>query len=181
MRRSAQPEWARDTRRVMATRVKRETLGNDETEPGRSTRRFTLHDASLRGHMHAAAHNVKVRLDPVRNNPYLYILMYITERSTLTAKGQTTVPKAVRQALDIRPGDRIAFRVDQAGKVSLTRDEAPDEDSAVDAFLAFLSDDIKQRPEAVSALSEETAARMRALSAGVDVDLDSDFEGGAGL
>ncbi|TMJ20558.1 MAG: AbrB/MazE/SpoVT family DNA-binding domain-containing protein [Alphaproteobacteria bacterium] len=107
--------------------------------------------------------------------------MHITERSTLTAKGQTTVPKAVRQALNIRPGDKIAFSVDQAGKVSLTRDEAPGEDSAVDAFLAFLSDDIKQRPEAVSVLSDETAARMRALSAGIDVDLDSDFGDGAGL
>jgi antitoxin PrlF len=131
--------------------------------------------------MHAAAHNVKAQLDRVRNNPYGWVSMHITERSTLTAKGQTTVPKAVRQALNIRPGDRIAFRVDQAGKVSLTRDEAPDDDSAVDAFLAFLSDDIKRRPQAVSALSEETAARMQALSAGVDVDLDSDFGDGAGL
>lgn len=101
--------------------------------------------------------------------------MHMTERSTLTAKGQTTVPKAVRQALNIRPGDRIAFRVDQAGKVSLTRDEEPDEGAAVDAFLAFLSDDIKRRPEAVAAMSDETMARMRALSAGVAVDLDADF------
>jgi antitoxin PrlF len=107
--------------------------------------------------------------------------MPVTERSTLTAKGQTTVPKAVRQALGIRPGDRIAFRVDQAGKVSLARDEAPDERAAVDAFLAFLSDDIKRRPEAVSAMSDETAARMRALSAGVAVDLDADFGDGASL
>jgi hypothetical protein len=42
----------------LVTRVKRETLENYETEPGRLTRRFTLHDASLGGHMDAAAHNV---------------------------------------------------------------------------------------------------------------------------
>ena len=101
--------------------------------------------------------------------------MLITEHSTLTAKGQTTVPKAVRQALGVRAGDRIAFRVDKAGKVSLTRDDAADEGAAVDAFLAFLSDDIKRRPEAVTAMSDETAERMRALSAGVAVDLDADF------
>jgi antitoxin PrlF len=101
--------------------------------------------------------------------------MLIEERSTLTAKGQTTVPKAVRQALGIRAGDRIAFRVDGAGKVSLTRDEAPDETSAVDAFLAFLSDDIKRRPEAVAPMPDEAVERMRALSRGVDVDLDGDF------
>ena len=101
--------------------------------------------------------------------------MLIEERSTLTAKGQTTVPKAVRQALGIRAGDRIAFRVDRAGKVSLTRDEAPDETSAVEAFLAFLSDDIKRRPEAVAAMPDKAAERMRDLARGVDVDLDGDF------
>jgi hypothetical protein len=43
------------------TRVKRETLGeNYEAEPGR-LRPFTLHDASLSAHMHAAVHNVNLR------------------------------------------------------------------------------------------------------------------------
>ena len=51
---------ARDTRRVLVTRVKWETLGNYEAEPGRLTRLFTLHDASLRAHMHAAVHNVNL-------------------------------------------------------------------------------------------------------------------------
>lgn len=100
--------------------------------------------------------------------------MTIEETSTLTAKGQTTVPKAVRQALGIRTGDRIAFRVDKAGKVSLARDEAT-ETSAVDAFLTFLSDDIKRRPEAVAPMPDEAAERMRDLSQGVEVDLDGDF------
>jgi antitoxin PrlF len=101
--------------------------------------------------------------------------MMIEETSTLTAKGQTTVPKAVRQALGIRTGDRIAFRVDKAGKVSLARDEATEETSAVDAFLTFLSDDIKRRPEAVAPLPDEAAERMRDLSQGVEADLDGDF------
>jgi len=102
-------------------------------------------------------------------------IMLIEETSTLTAKGQTTVPKAVRQVLGIRAGDRIAFRVDGSGKVSLTRDEAPDDWPAIDAFLAFLSDDIKSRPEAVAPMPEEAAERMRDLARGVDVDLDGDF------
>ncbi|MEA3043474.1 MAG: antitoxin PrlF [Sphingomonadales bacterium] len=107
--------------------------------------------------------------------------MLIEERSTLTAKGQTTVPKAVRQALGIRAGDRIAFRVDQGGKVSMTRDEAPDETSAVDAFLAFLSGDIKRRPEAVAPMPHEGVERMRDLTRGVEVDLDGDFGNATGL
>jgi antitoxin PrlF len=107
--------------------------------------------------------------------------MLIEEKSTLTAKGQTTVPKAVRQALGIRAGDRIAFRVDDGGKVSLARDEAPEEPSAVDAFLAFLSNDIKRRPQAVTPMPDDAVRRMRALSDGVEVDLDGDFDGATGL
>ena len=108
--------------------------------------------------------------------------MLIEERSTLTAKGQTTVPKAVRQALGIRSGDRIAFRVDERGKVSLARaEERNDEGSAVDAFLAFLSDDIKRRPQAVAPMPDDAVRRMRALTKGVDVDLDGDIENAAGI
>jgi len=101
--------------------------------------------------------------------------MLIEEKSTLTSKGQTTVPKAVRQALGVRSGDRIAFRVDESGRVSLARDEAPDEQSAVDAFLAFLSNDIKRRPEKVAPMPDAAARRMRELTDGVDVDLDADL------
>ncbi len=36
----------------------------------------------------------------------------IEKTSTLTAKGQTTVPKAVRQALGVDYGGKIAFRIE---------------------------------------------------------------------
>ena len=36
----------------------------------------------------------------------------IEETSTITAKGQTTVPKVVRQALGVDYGGRIAFRIE---------------------------------------------------------------------
>ncbi len=36
----------------------------------------------------------------------------IEEICTITAKGQTTVPKAIRQALGVGYGGRIAFRVE---------------------------------------------------------------------
>ncbi len=39
--------------------------------------------------------------------------------ATLTSKGQITVPKAVREALGVHPGDRIAFRLYGDGTVTI--------------------------------------------------------------
>lgn len=40
--------------------------------------------------------------------------------STLTRKGQTTVPKEIREYLGIGSGDRIEYTVDAEGRVVLT-------------------------------------------------------------
>lgn len=40
--------------------------------------------------------------------------------SRLTSKGQATIPKAVREELGLRSGDRIAFRI-QTGRVEIAR------------------------------------------------------------
>ena len=37
--------------------------------------------------------------------------------STLTSKGQTTIPKGIRDHLHLRPGDRIDFVIDDRGDV----------------------------------------------------------------
>ena len=107
--------------------------------------------------------------------------LVIEETSKVTAKGQTTVPKAVRQTLGIRSGDKIAYRVDENGSVRLVRHEAQAEESAMDTFLAFLSNDLKRHPQAVMSMSDETADRLRALASGVDVDLEGDFAGATAL
>jgi len=39
--------------------------------------------------------------------------------STITSKGQTTVPKEVREALDVGPGDKLTWEI-RGGKVVLT-------------------------------------------------------------
>ena len=38
--------------------------------------------------------------------------------STITSKGQTTLPKAVREALSVHPGDRVRYVVNE-GQVRL--------------------------------------------------------------
>jgi antitoxin PrlF len=37
--------------------------------------------------------------------------------TTLTSKGQVTIPKEIRDALGLAPGDRILFRVKENGEV----------------------------------------------------------------
>lgn len=39
--------------------------------------------------------------------------------STVTAKGQTTIPKEIRDHLGLRPGNRIDYVVDEGGNVTL--------------------------------------------------------------
>ena len=40
--------------------------------------------------------------------------------STLTRKGQTTIPVKVRNHLKLRPGDKVEFVIERDGKVVLT-------------------------------------------------------------
>jgi AbrB family looped-hinge helix DNA binding protein len=40
--------------------------------------------------------------------------------STLTSRGQTTIPKPIREALGLQPGDRVEFLVEE-GQVVLRR------------------------------------------------------------
>ncbi len=104
----------------------------------------------------------------------------IEEVSTITAKGQTTVPKAIRQALGVGYGGRIAFRVED-GAVSVHAVDEPEADPALAPFLALLERDIAARPEALVPLTPELAARMTAATEGVEADPDAPIEGEVAL
>ena len=99
---------------------------------------------------------------------------------TITAKGQTTVPRAVRQALGVDYGGKIAFRIDPSG-VTLHRVDAQDEDPAIASFLTFLARDMERRPEALTALNADLATRIAALVGEGDVDPDLPIEGEVAL
>lgn len=103
----------------------------------------------------------------------------LEEISTITAKGQTTIPKSVRQALGVDYGGRIAFRVSERG-VTLCRAE-DDEDPAINGFLEFLASDLKRRPEAVKAINPALAARIKTLTGEVSANLDDVIEGDVAL
>ncbi len=104
----------------------------------------------------------------------------LEETSTITAKGQTTIPKSVRQALGVDYGGKIAFRVDERG-VSVHRADIEADDPAIGGFLDFLARDMEGRPEAIKALTPALAARIAALTKGMDIDPGEEIEGEVAL
>ena len=60
----------------------------------------------------------------------------------VTVKGQVTLPKAVRDAAGIRPGDRVTARALPEGAV-IARETAPDETAAI---LARLEEIAERKP-----------------------------------
>ena len=101
------------------------------------------------------------------------------EISTVSSKGQTTVPKPVRQALGVNEGDQIAFRVDENG-VTLRRANE-DRDPAIGAFLSFLAKDMEAHPEKLRSLTPELAKHISVLTEGVEFDPDAPIDGDVGL
>jgi antitoxin PrlF len=104
----------------------------------------------------------------------------VKERSRITAKGQTTVPKAVRQALGVSYGGEITFVVDEHG-VTVRRVEAEEADPVIGAFLGFLEQDMLRTPQNVFAFPPSLAERMVALAKDVRVDLDEQIDGPVAL
>lgn len=106
----------------------------------------------------------------------------VEEICTITAKGQTTVPKAVRQALGVGYGGRIAFRVEDGNvTVSALMPDDKDErgDPALTPFLSLIAADLAARPSgAVLAITPALAARLEALAADIGkADPDGPIEG----
>ena len=98
------------------------------------------------------------------------------EIGTITAKGQTTIPKSVRQALGVDYGGKIAFLIDEHG-VTLRRADSEHDDPAIDSFLSFLAQDIERRPGALVPLTPAMADRLAALTKGIEADLDAPIDG----
>lgn len=107
----------------------------------------------------------------------------LKEDSTISAKGQTTVPKSVRQALGVRTGDRITYVVDEQHRVYVEKAAVTQaEDPVIGRFLDFLAQDMAKRPDK-SMVPFPTALLERAvaLTEGMVVDLDSEIEGAVSI
>ncbi|MCM2504461.1 type II toxin-antitoxin system PrlF family antitoxin [Aureimonas altamirensis] len=106
----------------------------------------------------------------------------LKEESTITAKGQTTVPKSVRQALGVDYGGRIAFFVDDQRRVHVEKATEEVSDPVVNRFLEFLAQDMSRNPgTSVVALPASLRDRVAALVGDMDVDLDAEIDGDVAL
>ena len=99
----------------------------------------------------------------------------IHEVATMTAKGQITMPKPIRQALGADTGTRVAFELHENGQVVMSRADAEHEDPAIRAFLDLLERDI-EAGRLVEQLPE-SLARTMVEDAKLDIDLDEAIEG----
>ncbi|WP_372500619.1 type II toxin-antitoxin system PrlF family antitoxin (plasmid) [Tistrella mobilis] len=106
----------------------------------------------------------------------------LREDCTITANGQTTVPKSVRQALGVDYGGRIAFFVDDEHRVYVEKVMEEASDPVVDRFLAFLAQDMRKHPgTSIAALPASLRDRIAALVGDMDVDLDAEIDGDVAL
>ncbi len=73
--------------------------------------------------------------------------------STLTSKGQTTIPKDIRRHLGLKPGDKIRFLVEDDGRVVVL---------PATLHLRDLRGSLPKPPEPVSVERMNAAIRERA-------------------
>lgn len=103
----------------------------------------------------------------------------IHEVATMTAKGQITVPKPIREALGAETGTKVAFDLRENGQVVVSRAEAEHEDPAIRAFLGLIEKEI-EAGRGVEEISDDVARRMLEHAA-LDIDLDEPIEGDVDL
>lgn len=97
--------------------------------------------------------------------------------STLTDRFQTTIPKGVREALGLRRGDRLAYRL-EGDRVVIAKADAVEtlDDPALGPFLDLIERDLSERPHAIRPVAGAYADELRQLIADVDIDLDAALE-----
>lgn len=77
--------------------------------------------------------------------------------STLTSKGQVTIPKKIRERLGLRVGTRLEFRIDAQGKL-VVEPEAAGRLGRVPGLLHHLAG---ERPVSVEEMDEAIRRHVR--------------------
>lgn|SRR5574337_331178 len=95
--------------------------------------------------------------------------------ATITDRGQTTVPAAIRRMLALGKRDQVVFRGLADGTVVIAKRQpsADDVDPVIGRFLAFLARDMANEPARIRPAPRSLVARGKTLVEGVKVDLDA--------
>ena len=99
--------------------------------------------------------------------------------ATITERGQTTVPAAIRKMLALGKRDRVVFRglADGTVMIAKKRARADESDPVIGKFLEFLAHDMAKDPAQIRPVPKSLIARGKALVKGVEVDLDAALPG----
>lgn len=94
--------------------------------------------------------------------------------STLTSKGQLTVPREVRERLGVSQGDRLSFRFDEHGRLFLEPEKGP----SLERLFGLLKHRAPKRPVSVEemdeGIAEYLARKADAIRTKGSFDPDSD-------
>jgi antitoxin PrlF len=98
--------------------------------------------------------------------------------SKVTRRNQTTLPPAVREALNLRQGERIGYVI-EGSEVRLINASYSNEgiDPVLDGFLSLIAKDIRDRPERIQAFPASLLERARELTRDIEIDHDELIEG----
>ncbi|MBS0529574.1 MAG: type II toxin-antitoxin system PrlF family antitoxin [Proteobacteria bacterium] len=94
--------------------------------------------------------------------------------ATITDRGQTTVPAAIRKMLALGKRDQVVFRGLANGTVMISKREARLEegDPVIGKFLEFLARDMANEPDRIRPVPKSLLTRGKALVKGVKINLD---------
>lgn len=90
----------------------------------------------------------------------------VLEMSTLSSKGQVTIPASVRRAIGVRTGDKVLFVRRDDGTVSLFNQNMMAMRVAMDAFEGAAEEAGLRGEEDIAALVREARADLYATAAG---------------
>ena len=95
--------------------------------------------------------------------------------ATITDRGQTTVPAAIRKMLALGKRDQVVFRGLADGTVMIAKSQkrADKGDPVIGKFLAFLARDMATEPARIRPVPKSLVARGKSLVKGVEIDIDA--------
>lgn len=76
-------------------------------------------------------------------------------KSTLTSKGQVTIPKSIRDRLSLKVGDHLIFRLDRQGVIRVQRESAAE----IENLKGILGHLRRRKPVSVEEMRESVKRR----------------------